>query len=100
MEPYMNEQAPACTEKAQIVIAFQYSNMVLRFSSTKKGFKEYTTLLKAWAKWQSSKFENGKSVRLHPIDGDMFVSTIDLAGIVHVDYIDIAKRMKFVPYQG
>ncbi len=81
---------PEPTEKAQIVIVFSSTpqNLVLRFASVKKAEKEHTKLLKAW--------DLGSS-RLHKIDGDMFISTVDLLHVTAVSLVDHKIAGKFIP---
>ncbi len=91
-----NQQAqvkpPEPTEKAQIVIVFSSTpqNLVLRFASVKKAEKEHAKLLKAWGSMTSSS-------RLHKIDGDMFISTVDLFHVTAVSLVDHKIAGKFIP---
>jgi len=93
-------QGPAVTERAQIVInpSFAGAPTIFRYSSTKKGEKEYTKLVKAWDAWISPTSSKVRS-NLHVMDGDMFVGTVDLSRITNVLFVDFAKHAKFVPYQ-
>lgn len=93
----INEKAdkmaePTPTEKAQIVVTYSTGHgTIYRFSTVKKGEKEYKMLLKEWH--AAGSLENA----LHEINGDMFIGTVDLAAVVGVAFIDHAKRNKFVP---
>lgn len=91
----MNDQ-PTPTERSQIVINFSSPSptLVMRFSSVKKGEKEYDRLKKAWGKW-SSDIQSDHT--LHDIDGDMFIATVDLSCTATIAFVDHAKRAKFIP---
>lgn len=81
------------TEKAQIVVLFTYGPQhIARYSTTQKAEKAYKALKVAWAKW-----EKDGSVNHFNMDGDMFASTIDLANVLTISYVDHAKRAKFIP---
>ena len=93
---------PTPTEKSQIVIHYgtPHPSLVCRFNSVKKGEKEYAKLRKAWDKWQVVKFGGPAkeySGRLHDIDGDMFITTVDLAAMASINFVDHAKQAKFIP---
>lgn len=92
-EQQMNDQAQP-TEKAQIVVLYTYgATNVFRFNTVKKGEKEYATLYKAWK-------DNATTFKTHAVSGDMFDGVVDLSCIVSICFIDHAKRMKFIPFQG
>lgn len=97
--PQMN--APVTpTEKSQIVIAYTSPQMplVVRFSSVKKGEAAYKAMRKAWVAWL-----NGAHTKPHDtlfdVNGDMFISCIDLARIASISFVDHVKREKFIPIQ-
>lgn len=94
-EQHVNDQ-PTPTEKSQIVIYWVHPspNLVARFNSLKKGEKEYDKLKKAWSKWAVNVQDDHM---MHDIDGDMFITTIDLSQIAAINFIDHAKRAKFIP---
>jgi hypothetical protein len=97
-ENQMN-QPPEPTEKAQIAIMFTYgAQNIVRYSTTKKAEKEYKGLLDALAGYRKKGFDH--NLALHTLNGDMFVTTFDLSSIIAVSYVDIAKRVKFIPYAG
>lgn len=89
---------PEPTERSQIGImsGHGYHNIV-RFSTLKKGEKEYKALKAAWSKYRNSGRSNGA---LHDIAGDMHITTVDLDAIVAISFVDIAKRVKFIPFAG
>ena len=90
----MNEATPTPTEKSQIVISWNNPSqaLVIRFSSVKKGQKEYKEFYRAWEKWAGN-----QSVRLHNVEGDMFVAIVDLSSITSIAFVDHSIRAKFVP---
>lgn len=93
----MNEVTPAPTEKSQIVVAYTspQPTLVVRFSSVKKGEKEFDSLKKAWGKWVSR--YNDDMPRLYDINGDMFITTVDMYNVASVSFVDHVKRAKFTP---
>jgi hypothetical protein len=98
MEQQMNNQANdqvVSTEKSQIVVSYNVAvpALVLRFNSVKKGKKEYIKLVEAWALYKAK----NSDPYLHDVDGDMFISTIDLWAMATVSFVDHAKRAKFIP---
>ena len=97
----MNEATqPTPTEKFQIVIVWttpQPPN-VQRFNSVKKGMKVFEAMKKAWEKHLGSwDPKNKQPPQLFDIDGDMFLTMIDLSQIAAINFIDHAKRAKFIP---
>lgn len=94
----MNQVTPPTpTEKSQIVVGYNVpiQALIMRFSTVKKGQKEYQALKKAWAKYVNRK--NDAVSLMHDIGGDMFVSTIDLSCTSTISFVDHAKREKFIP---
>lgn len=96
----MNEPTP--TEKSQIVVNYTFASPapVFRFNSVKKGEKEFAKLKNAWSAysdWMYQQAKGKKPSRHHDVDGDMFVSTIDLACIACLSFVDLPKRAKFIP---
>ena len=89
------------TEKAQISIVWTTPQppCQARFATLKKGKAEFAALKKAWQKWLTWEGETKQPIQLHDIDGDMFITTIDLSAIQSINFIDIEKRSKFIPYQ-
>lgn len=99
----MNQPTPPePTEKAQIAVVLTTPQPppVFRFNSLKKAEKEYKALKAAWIKQRTWDGGNKVPARMHDVDGDMFISTIDLTQIACMSFVDIAKRTKFIPYQG
>ena len=100
----MNQPAPtpAPTEKAQIVIAYisPQAGPIFRFNSVKKGEREFKALKAAWIAQRTWTGGNKMPARMHDVDGDMFISTIDLSQIACISFVDLTKRSKFVPFQG
>lgn len=97
-------------EKSQVVITPttpQQPN-ILRFKSVKDGLKAYDKILKAWREWHAFKdyFGTPKGTGKKPperfieIYCEMFVSCVDLDYVSTVNFVDIAKRHKFVYYTG
>lgn len=99
-EQHVNDQ-PTPTEKSQIVIYWVHPspNLVARFNSLKKGERAYDKLKKEWSTWRTAMLEGAKKFppQLVDIDGDMFITTIDLSQIAAINFIDHAKRAKFIP---
>jgi hypothetical protein len=98
MAGQMNQQEPTQqepTEKSQIVVMYggATNTVILRFSSLKKGQQEHVALKKAWKLWHKT----GDSASLHDVNGDMFVSTVNLSSIEAISFVDHKKRAKFIP---
>lgn len=90
---------PAPTEKSQVVVTGTGVQNVFRFNSVRKGEREYKALLAAWDKRMSWTGDGRQPKRLHHVDGDMYVGTVDLGTTLSVCFVDIDKRMSFRPYQ-
>ncbi len=84
------------TEKSQISVWLTPQHVICcRFSSIKKGEQAYAKLLKAW-----QSFHAGKDVTsLYEIKHDFFTTTVDLSRVCIVNFVDLHRREKFIPWQ-
>ena len=97
-EPHpMNTPAPVPTEKAQIVIRFDSPQppCICRYSTSAKGFSAFNAVKKAWT--TERKCLTGKEPSIYNMPHDMFETCVDLSRVISIEYVDMAKRNKFVP---
>lgn len=87
-------QQPKPDEKAQIVLIFPSQNpQIIRYKRVDKAEKDYKALQACMRDANT-----GRGSGIVELKGDMFVATVDTTKLAAASFVDIEKRMKFVPY--